>query len=108
MASAAATGTINGLKITRHARCRMQQRGVPKVAVDILLEFGKEIHTNGVYRITFDKRGRKRAKSYCRSQAIPEKVLNIFLIVKDNRILTVGHRTRRYYSRPKHTKRRIS
>lgn len=86
----------------------MQQRGIPRVAVELLLEFGKENYTNGAYWITFDKRARKRAKSYCHSLAIPEKLLNTFVVVQDDRIITVGHRTRRFYSHTNHLKRKIA
>jgi hypothetical protein len=30
--------------LTSHARVRMQQRGIPPAALDVLLEYGREAH----------------------------------------------------------------
>jgi hypothetical protein len=34
--------------LTEHARIRMQQRGIPQAALDILLDFGREAHDHAV------------------------------------------------------------
>ena len=48
--------------LTTHARVRMQQRGIPPVAVEVLLEYGREAHDHRGCRIVrFDKRSRRRA-----------------------------------------------
>lgn len=52
-----------GLKspVSRHANWRMARRGIPVEAVDVVLEYGREVQTRGgrVYAI-----GRKEVKRY--------------------------------------------
>ena len=47
--------------LTDHARVRMQQRGIPAAALDVLLDYGREDHDHRGCRIVhFDKRSRRR------------------------------------------------
>ena len=48
--------------VTRHARARMQQRGIRPEALEALLDFGREIRAGrGRDLVFFDKRTRARA-----------------------------------------------
>jgi hypothetical protein len=48
--------------LTTHARVRMQQRGIPPAALDLLLDYGRESHDRRGCRIVrFDKRSRRQA-----------------------------------------------
>lgn len=81
--------------LTTHARVRMQQRGIPPVALDVLLEWGREAHDHRGCRIVhFDKRSRQRAArvlgdAYRRL----ERWLDVYAVVgPDDAVVTVGWR----------------
>ena len=60
--------------LTTHARVRMQQRGIPPAALDVLLEYGKEAHDHRGCRIVrFDKRSRKRNATMARGPMNPSR-----------------------------------
>jgi hypothetical protein len=61
---------------TEHARTRMQQRGIPAAAVELLLEYGKSAPAGGGCEIVYLK------KTYA-------------ILGADGAIVTVGHRYRR-------------
>ena len=48
--------------LTDHARIRMQQRGIPPAALEMLLDYGREAydHRHGCRVVLFDKRCRRR------------------------------------------------
>jgi hypothetical protein len=86
------------LPLTTHARTRMQQRGIPLAALDVLLDFGREAHDHRGCRILhFDKRTRRRvARELGPEFAWLERHLNAYAVVgPDDAIVTVGHRQRR-------------
>ncbi len=87
--------------LTTHARVRMQQRGIPAAALDVLLDYGREDHDHRGCRIVhFDKRSRRRvAKVLAREQLrTMDRYLNAYAVVgPDDAVLTVGHRHRRLY-----------
>ena len=70
--------------VTRHARARMQQRGIRFEDLEALLDFGREIPAGrGRDLVFFDKRSRAR-------------LANTYAIVgSDGMVITVGHRYRR-------------
>ena len=81
--------------LTTHARVRMQQRGIPPVALDVLLDWGREAHDHRGCRIVrFDKRSRRRAArvlgdAYRRI----ERWLDVYAVVgSDDAVVTVGWR----------------
>ena len=61
---------------TEHARTRMQQRGIPPAAVDLLINYGRFAPAGRGCEIVFFK------KTYA-------------ILGADGAIVTVGHRTRR-------------
>jgi Domain of unknown function (DUF4258) len=71
----AAEGGVASL-FTEHARTRMQQRGIPATAVDLLLEYGKTAPAGRGCEIVF------LDKTYA-------------ILGANGAIVTVGHRTRR-------------
>jgi hypothetical protein len=84
--------------VTRHARARMQQRGIRLEDLDALLDFGCEIPAGrGRDLVFFDKRSRARL---ARSKAVPaaeaDRLVRRYAIVgSDGTVITVGHRYRR-------------
>ncbi len=81
--------------LTTHARVRMQQRGIPPAALEMLLEFGREAHDHRGCRIVgFDKRSRRRARRLL-GEAFRrvERHLDAYAVVgADDVVVTVGHR----------------
>ena len=90
--------------LTTHARVRMQQRGIPSAAVEVLLDFGREAHDHRGCRIVhFDKRSRRRAARALGASLFRtlERYLDTYAVVgSDDAILTVGHRHHRHPARP--------
>ena len=81
--------------LTTHARVRMQQRGIPPAALDVLLEYGREAHDHRGCRIVrFDKRSRKRAaRELGHAFRHIERHLNAYAVLAaDDAVVTVGHR----------------
>ena len=86
------------MKPTRHAIVRAQQRGIPQLAVDLLLEHGTtQPAAQGATLYFFDKKARRRLHAYAGPLSrILSEGLDVFAIVSDDgRVVTVGHRTRR-------------
>ena len=83
---------------TTHARARMQQRGIPAAAVELLINYGRSAPAGeGCEVVFFDKAARARlfrddpavtrnAERLCRTYAV---------VGRDGVVLTVGHRYRR-------------
>ena len=83
--------------LTTHARVRMQQRGIPPVAVEVLLEYGREAHDHRGCRIVrFDKRSRRRAaRALGEAFRRIERHLDAYAVLAaDDAVVTVGHRRR--------------
>ena len=84
--------------ISRHANERSQQRAIPEMMIDLLLQFGSsESAGSGVSKVFFDKISRRRVKAYAGPLAgLLEQHLDVYAVVSsDMKILTVGHRTER-------------
>jgi len=84
--------------VTRHARARMQQRGIRPEVLEALLDYGREVHAGGGCDLVFfDKRARARlARENAALAADTERVCNSYAIVaSDGAVITVGHRHRR-------------
>ena len=85
--------------LTTHARVRMQQRGIPTAAVEVLLDYGREAHDHHGCRIVrFDKRSRRLAARELgeRSFRAVERYLDTYAVVgPDDAVVTVAYRNRR-------------
>ena len=82
---------------TRHAHTRASQRGIPPLLVDWLLEFGSRRPVSGAEIFYFDKQSRERLRRYAGRQALSklDQLLNVYAVVTDGRIVTLGRRTKR-------------
>jgi len=83
--------------LSRHASVRCQQRGIPPLILEWLLEFGSEVRTHGAAKRYFDKAARKRLERSVGAQVVDRMgdLLNLYLIEGDVQIVTAGVRTRR-------------
>lgn len=85
------------MKPTDHASVRCQQRGIPPLVVDLLLQFGHREHDHhGAEILHFDRHSRKRIKSYAGGLISKlSEYLDSYAVLADGRILTVGTRFKR-------------
>lgn len=82
-----------------HAQARLQQRGIPRDAADILLEWGTQAHTgiNGRETLFFRKSDLQRlARDLPKAQWLSlEKRRHLFAVMgSDGAVVTVGFRVR--------------
>jgi hypothetical protein len=87
-----------GCDRSRHAQSRAQQRAIPRLMVDWLLRFGAEVpDTRGCTIRYFDKRAKRRLeRAYGREPVRRfEDKLSCYLVEKDGRVITTGHRQKR-------------
>ena len=86
---------------TRHARERMQQRGIPRQAVDYVLAYGQVSHDHHGSRVVWlDKRARARLRRDAGRERVRalDKHLNAYAVLDgDGVVVTVGHRHRRIW-----------
>ena len=83
---------------TQHANVRLQQRGVPPLVLDLLLQFGcHEPAGNGTRKVFFDKQGRHKVCAYAGALApLLNDHLDFYAVVtSDDQVITVGHRLER-------------
>ena len=83
---------------TEHARTRMQQRGIPAAAVDLLIDYGKSAPAGeGCELVFFDKAARARlARDHPSAAREAERLCRTYAVVgSDGAVVTVGHRYRR-------------
>lgn len=84
--------------LTKHAHARSQQRSIPPLMIDLLLQLGAtEKALGGVSKMFFDKASRRRLHAYAGPLAsLLEQHLDIYAVVGDDqKIITVGHRSER-------------
>mgnify|MGYP001196317245 FL=1 len=85
--------------MTKHALTRSQQRGIDIKTISVILNYGHFEYTrDGAKMWRMNEKEKRFAKSDLGNEFIKiEKKLG-FIIIKDERILTVAHQTRRFYN----------
>lgn len=79
--------------ITRHAQVRVQQRGIPPMILDWLLDFGAREHYSGSEVVYFDKAARRRLRTYAGQLADKASdYLEAYAVVRGDTVVTVGYR----------------
>ena len=89
------------LDCTRHARTRMQQRGIPADLVDRILRYGREVHDHhGAVVMLIDRAGEARMRRDGEARGVNvDRLRGLYVVMgTDGTIRTVGHRTRRLHS----------
>jgi len=82
--------------VSRHARARMQQRGIRPEALEALLDYGREVRAGrGRELIFFDKRARVQLARAVAAPAADRVCKSYAIVASDGTVITVGHRTRR-------------
>ncbi len=85
------------MKLTRHAKIRMQQRGIPRCVVDWLAAYGEIDHQPGSELYYFTRRTRQAMQRDMGKRALRgySKCMDAYMIHVDGMIATVGHRYQR-------------
>ena len=87
------------MQMTSHANVRSQQRAIPPMLIDLLLQFGiTEKAGPGASKVFFDKTSRRKVRSYAGPLAsMLDGHLDIYVVVADDQtVITVGHRNERF------------
>lgn len=81
------------MTLTRHAKARMQQRGIPHQVIDWLLAYGEIDHQHGAQLYYFTARSRKALARDVGRRMLQrhEKALDAYLVCAGDGIATVGH-----------------
>lgn len=89
------------MQLSKHAQTRSQQRAIPPLLIDLLLQFGSSKRAGcGVSKMFFDKVSRRRVMAYAGPLAsILNDHLDVYAVVSDDlKVITAGHRTSRFVS----------
>lgn len=84
---------------THHAKARMQQRGIPPMMIDLLMQFGKSQPAGGgASRLFFDKNARRRLKSYAGPMSgLLNEYLDVYAVIgPEGQLITAAHVTNRF------------
>lgn len=85
------------MNMSQHANKRSQQRGVPPLIVDLLIQFGaREYDGKGAEIYFFDNKAKKRLKSYAGGliSKLSEQ-LDAYAVISEDKVITVGTRHKR-------------
>lgn len=87
------------ISLSQHSRARMQQRGVPQPALELLVRYGTKEHDHkGSKILYFSHRSMRRIARELGDKALTylDKSFDLYAVMGDNgEIITVGHRYRR-------------
>ena len=85
------------MKLTSHARVRMQQRGIQTEIIDWLAAYGAVDHQAGAEVFYFNRRARAALARDVGARQLRryEKQLDSYMVCSEGRIATVGHRYQR-------------
>lgn len=86
--------------LTKHAEIRCQQRGIPPLIIEWLLDFGKPVYNHGAEIYHFDKKSKKAIERYAGKQILStlDRYMDAYLVFAAGRVITAGHRFKRIRS----------
>lgn len=82
---------------TFHSEVRGQQRGVPPIIVDLLIQFGVREHdARGGEILYFDKRSKKKIETYAGGLfGKLSEHMDAYAVIASGKLITVGSRLKR-------------
>ena len=83
------------MHMTKHARTRAQQRGIPALVVDLLVKYGTATPSgDNTWSYHFDKKSRRAVLAYAGtlSRAIEEYLDYYAIVGKNDEVITVAPR----------------
>lgn len=92
---------MSDISFTIHAETRLQQRGIPPMVIDLLMQFGSASRCGGAERLMFDKSALKRLRRHLgrdRGLKLIDRWLNVYAVIGDNgQLITTAHKHRHFY-----------
>jgi hypothetical protein len=85
-------------KFTKHGSTRKQQRGIPQLILDWLIEYGRVTRRRGADVYSFDKDGRRRLRRDIGGLAYNrlEDFFDAYVVLSDDgNVITMGWRLKR-------------
>ena len=81
------------MRVSQHARKRMQQRGLPRHIVDWLAAYGEIDHQSGAEVFYFNRRARQALARDVGERLLQRyaKALDAYMVCADGQVVTVGH-----------------
>ena len=85
------------MDISKHAKIRCQQRGIPISIVDLIMQFGTPIpKAGGAFEFRILRKDKNRVQSYLKQlTSLLNKTSDIALIESNGKILTVYQKSKR-------------
>jgi len=91
--------------ITRHADIRMQQRCIPPMVIDWLIDYGLSQEQGNGTLVYFNKKSKRLIRQYAGPQAMSvfEKYHKAYAVVSanDGSVITTGWKSQRFQSKRK-------
>lgn len=80
--------------LTHHAECRMQQRSITQLEMELILIYGSESYSHGCTRCSLDRRAYKRLrKDLERLMGRIDSLQGKYVVsASDSSVVTVGHK----------------
>jgi len=88
------------MNTSKHAYTRMQQRGIPIQIVQKIITYGsyQRVPGGAISRYLSKRDFKILARSLAREDYVElDKYKSVYVILSNDNVVTVGHRTRRYY-----------
>ena len=84
------------MALTHHAKVRMQQRGIPFLAIELLCRFGQSERSGDASIRYFNRKGLKKARQQLQKLADRiDQLENMYCVeTSEGVIITTGHRTK--------------
>lgn len=91
------------MMMAHHAQQRCEERGIPGVIVDLILDFGAVEHHRGREKMWLDKKGLRQARRYLGKshQAYAGLLRESYLIMDSGTVITAARRDR-HHKRDRH------
>lgn len=83
---------------TRHAKIRQQQRGIPQLIIDWLIEYGAQVYQHDQTVLHHFTKGTRRTLAQRFGSEVVSRLsefLNAYVVVKDELVITAGKRYKR-------------
>ncbi|SFG68325.1 hypothetical protein [Neptunomonas qingdaonensis] len=82
------------MNISKHASERIEQRSIPQVAIDLILDWGKVEHHRGSEVYHLDKKGMTQVKRYLGplSEGPLAQLKSIYVVVDCGTVITVARK----------------
>lgn len=81
------------MNVTQHASVRAQQRGIPPLIMEWLLDYGDRAESHGAVRVSFSKRSRKEIEGAAGKTLVSQigRFLNVSAVVdpRTDQVITV-------------------